>query len=119
MRVRNGRLSIRGRRLARPSQPHIEGGSLANRKMFGGRRDDLFRQEQMKMPKGELAQSNMDATIKRNLHRKMSVLAKVVPQRQINGGTVMSQSSDPLENVRLPRFVNGKKMNRNNIKISL
>jgi hypothetical protein len=106
--------------MVRPSQQQVQGGSIFNRNM-SKTREDLFRQEQMKnaLPKSELGQGGMDATIKRNLIRKKMILGKVVPQNQINGGTMMSQSSDPLESVRLPKFVNGKKMNRNNIKISL
>lgn len=112
--VRNHRVRVNGRRLTTRHSKSVAGGSI------GGQRDDLFRQEEMKqsLPKGELGQSNMDATIKRNLIHKKQVLAKVLPSRNnVIGGTMMSQ--DPLESVRLPKFVNGKKMNRNNIKISL
>lgn len=108
------RIGINGRRLfiskRRLGKPSVKGGAMS------GARDDLFRSEQMKqsLPKGELGQSNMDATIKRNLVHKKRVLASH-SEKQISGGTMM----DPLAAVRLPKFVNGKKTSRNNIKISL
>jgi len=49
------------------------------------------------------------------LEHKKKVLGSSMPKLEMTGGTMM----DPLAAVRLPKFVNGKKMNRNNIKISL
>lgn len=103
----SSRLIMRGRRVrlhAKQSSGGIQGGSMRS---LGGQRDDLLRTEH----KGENGQIGMDATLKRNLARKGRILGKTV-----SGGTMMA---DPLESVRLPIFVNGKKKNRNNIKISL
>lgn len=112
--VKGRRLQVRAKRFG----PAIHGGSLFKGiRGSGGQRDDVFKQEELKnsLPKGELGQSNMDATIKRNLIRKKNIIGNLVSKKEVTGGTMM----DPLESVRLPKFVGGKKQNRNNIKISL
>lgn len=114
--IQGRRIRIRGNRIE-SHKGAVQGGSLfQDAKPIKGQRDDLFRQEakENQLPKGELGQQNMDATIKRNLLHKKQYLGNVV-KKEISGGTMM----DPLESVRLPKFVGGKKMNRNNIKISL
>lgn len=107
--VRNGRFKIRGRRImshskttqAKEEDKSVEGGSVLG--------------FMKRMKTGPLGASNMDATIKRNLQRTKEVLGNTVGQQQvITGGTVM----DPLQSVSLPKFVGGKKVKRNNIKIS-
>jgi len=121
--VRQRRVQIRSKRFASKAKPIVSGGSIGEKlprlKRFGGQRGDLFRQEQMKdsLPKSELGQSNMDATIKRGMARKAKILGQALSKRStaVEGGTIM----DPLESVRLPKFVGGKKMNRNNIRISI
>ncbi len=114
--VQGRRIRIRGNRIE--GHQSVQGGSLLqDAKPVKGQRDDLFRQEakEHQLPKGELGQQNMDATIKRNLLRKKQHLGNAV-KKEVSGGTMMV---DPLESVRLPKFVGGKKTNRNNIKISL
>ena len=116
--IQGRRIRIRGNRIE-SHKGAVQGGSLfQDAKPIKGQRDDLFRQEakENQLPKGELGQQNMDATIKRNLLHKKQYLGNVV-KKEISGGTMMAM--DPLESVRLPKFVGGKKMNRNNIKISL
>ena len=113
--IQGRRIRIRGNRIEGHKQ--VQGGSLLqDAKPTKGQRDDLFRQEakENQLPKGELGQQNMDSTIKRNLLHKKQYLGNIT-KKAISGGTMM----DPLESVRLPKFVGGKKMNRNNIKISL
>jgi hypothetical protein len=65
-----------------------------------------------------LAQSNIDSTLKRGLALKKKYLGQFATDKKVpvQGGTLMV---DPLESVRLPKFVGGKKVPRNNIKLSL
>ena len=109
--VKNGRFMIRGKRMmahkpAIKEDLSVEGGSV---------------QSFMKRVKNSpsLGASGMESTIKRNLQRTKEVLGNTSAQVQqsVQGGTMMT---DPLQSVSLPKFSSeGKKMKRNNIKISL
>jgi hypothetical protein len=93
---------------------------LANK--FQGYRDSVHESQQKVQSMGRNVQSGADATIKRNLQTAKQVFQKagVVANGNVKsfaGGAMMQ--SDPLDSIRMPKFVGKGGKSRNNIKLML